>query len=57
VLVDFDAQGAPAERITVRYEYAWGLRALGIAPGPHADLDRLRARDRGDGGFAKPPAW
>jgi hypothetical protein len=57
VLVDFDAQGAPAERITVRYEYAWGLRALGIDPRPHADLDRLRARDRGDGGFAKPPAW
>jgi hypothetical protein len=57
-LVDFDPQPQPGERVTLRYEYASGLRALGIdvRSGPYA-RNRLRERDRGDGGFAKPPAW
>jgi hypothetical protein len=56
-LVDFDARPEPAERVTLRYEYADGLRALGIdVRSWHATRDRLRERDRGDG-FARPPAW
>ncbi len=55
-VVRFDAAGHPAERITLRYEYAPALRALGILPQPHWTRDRLRERDRGDG-FARPPRW
>jgi hypothetical protein len=55
-VVDFEAESSPAERITLRYEYASALRALGILPW-EAARDRLRERDRGDGGFAKPPRW
>jgi hypothetical protein len=57
VVVDFEPERSPAERITLRYEYASGLRALGIHVHPHWTRDRLRERDRGQGGFAKPPAW
>ena len=39
-----------------RYEYAAGLRALGIFPN-HPNRDRLRDRDNGELGFAKPPRW
>jgi hypothetical protein len=58
MLVDFDPMPQAGERVTLRYEYAAGLRALGIDVRPwlHA-RDRLRERDRGEGGFAKPPAW
>ena len=55
-LVDFEAQSAPAERITLRYEYASGLRALGILPWRYT-RDRLQERDRGEGGFVQPPRW
>jgi hypothetical protein len=55
-LVDFEAQSAPAERVTLRYEYASGLRALGILPWRYT-RDRLRERDRGDGGFVQAPRW
>jgi hypothetical protein len=54
-VVRFDAQPRPADTITVRYEYAPALRALGLLPPPW-DRDRLRERERGDG-FARPPAW
>jgi hypothetical protein len=54
-IVDFTPMGVPAERITVRYEYARGLHALGILPRP-GSRDRLSQRDSG-GGFAQPPAW
>jgi hypothetical protein len=54
--VRFVAAGAPAERITLRYEYAPALQALGILPRPWWGRDRLRERDRGEG-FAKPPRW
>jgi len=57
VVVDFEPERSPAERITLRYEYASGLRALGIDVHPRWTRDRLRERDRGQGGFAKPPAW
>lgn len=56
VVVDFEPERSPAERITLRYEYASGLRALGIDLHPRWTRDRLRERDRGQG-FAKPPAW
>ena len=55
VVVDFEPERNPAERLTLRYEYASGLRALGIDPHPRWTRDRLRERDRGQGGFAKPP--
>ena len=54
-LVDFEPESWPAERITLRYEYASALRALGILPW-QATRDRLQERDSG-GGFAKPPRW
>ena len=56
VVVDFEPERNPAERITLRYEYASGLRALGIDVRPLWTRDRLRERDRGQNGFAKPPA-
>lgn len=55
-LVDFDPEARPAERITMRYEYAPALRALGILPWQGA-RDRLQERERGEGGFARPPRW
>jgi hypothetical protein len=54
-VVRFDAQPRPADTVTVRYEYAPALRALGLLPPPW-ERDRLRERERGDG-FARPPAW
>lgn len=57
VVVDFEPERTPAQRTTLRYEYASGLRALGIDVRPAYTRDRLRERDRGQGGFAKPPAW
>ena len=56
MLVDFEPQSSPAERVTLRYEYASALRALGILPAPWWARDRLRERD-GATGFAKPPRW
>jgi hypothetical protein len=57
VVVDFEPERQAAERVTLRYEYASGLRALGIDVGPRWTRDRLRERDRAQGGFAKPPSW
>jgi hypothetical protein len=57
VVVDFEPERSPAESIALRYEYASGLRALGIDIRPLWTRDRLRERDRGQNGFAKPPAW
>ena len=54
-VVRFDAQPAPADTVTLRYEYAPALRALGFLPSPR-ERDRLSERERGDG-FARPPAW
>jgi hypothetical protein len=57
VVVEFEPDRSPAERLTLRYEYASGLRALGILPYPSWNRDRLSERDRGRDGFAKPPGW
>jgi len=57
VVVSFDPESVPAERITLRYEYRSGLVALGILPRPFYGRDRLRERERGVAGFAAPPAW
>ena len=54
--VRFDAADYPAERITLRYEYARSLQALGILPRPRPHRDRLGERERGDG-FAPAPRW
>ncbi len=56
-VVAFDPEPVPAERLTVRYEYARALRALGILPEPWRDRDRLSERENGTDGFAKPPIW
>jgi hypothetical protein len=56
-VVSFDPEPQPADAVTLRYEYASALRALGILPAPYWGRDRLRERDRGVAGFAAPPAW
>jgi hypothetical protein len=56
-VVSFDPCPTAAERLTVRYEYASALRALGILPRQDVGRDRLRERERGEWGFAAPPAW
>jgi hypothetical protein len=55
VVVRFDAEPGPVECVTLRYEYAGALRALGVLPRPWWGRDRLHDRDRGVDGFAKPP--
>jgi hypothetical protein len=56
-VVSFDPERRPADVVTLRYEYASGLRALGILPRPYWGRDRLSERERGLPGFAPPPAW
>ena len=53
VVVSFEPEATPAEQVSLRYEYASALRALGIFP-PAWHRDRLAERDSG---FAKPPRW
>ncbi|HKQ59333.1 MAG TPA: hypothetical protein VJY35_15830 [Candidatus Eisenbacteria bacterium] len=43
------------DHLVLRYEYASGLRALGIQPRNYRD--RIRERENGDLGFAQPPRW
>ena len=50
----FTAASQPTDRFVLRYEYASGLRALGITP---VNGSRVRDRDRGQYGFAQPPGW
>ncbi len=49
----FAAAMSPTDRITLRYEYESGLRALGIFP----RSPRVWERERGELGFAQPPRW
>jgi hypothetical protein len=49
-------EAVAADHLVFRYEYASGLRALGIQPLRGPWRDRLGERD-GDLGFAKPPRW
>ena len=51
----FLAEATPVDRITLRYEYANGLRALGIRI--RNVRDRAFERDNGELGFAQPPRW
>ncbi len=56
-LVDFDPLPTPFQLVTVRYEYASALRALGVLPPQRWTRDRLREREHAEDGFARPPAW
>jgi len=49
----FEAQRWASDQITLRYEYASGLRALGIFP----RQPRVFEREHGELGFAQPPRW
>lgn len=55
-LVDFVPEATPSDSVTLRYEYAPALRALGVLPAPWPPRDRLWERERGDG-FARDPDW
>ncbi len=57
VLVNFNPESSPCQRLTIRYEYASALRALGILPWSPYRADRLRERERGEDGFARPPIF
>ena len=58
VLVSFDPESEPSERVTLRYEYRPALVTLGVLPRRvPPPLDRLRERDRAEPGFAPPPLW
>jgi len=56
VLVSFDPEPEPRERVTLRYEYRPALVALGVLP-PWTWRDRLTERDHAEPGFAQPPRW
>ncbi len=53
----FLAAAGATDRITLRYEYSSGLRALGIVPVRERNRDRVWERERGELGFAQPPRW
>lgn len=49
----FVAESHATDQVVLRYEYASGLRALGITP--WQSRDRIWQRERGELGFAQPP--
>lgn len=51
----FAAEASPVDHLVLRYEYAAGLRALGIRI--WNGRNRLWERERGQLGFAQPPRW
>jgi hypothetical protein len=57
VLVSFDPQPEPSERLTLRYEYRPALVALGVLPPRVSARDRLWQREHAEPGFAQPPRW
>jgi hypothetical protein len=57
VLVSFDPESEPGERVTLRYEYRPALVALGVLPRRELPRDRLGERDHAEAGFAPPPLW
>jgi len=57
VLVSFDPESEPSERVTLRYEYRSALVALGVLPRRVPPRDRLSERDRAEPGFSQPPLW
>jgi hypothetical protein len=58
VLVSFDPESEPSQRVTLRYEYRAALVALGVLPRwLPPSRDRLWERERVENGFAQPPLW
>jgi hypothetical protein len=57
VLVSFDPEPEPRERVTLRYEYRSALVALGVLPPRVSSRDRLWQREHAEPGFAQPPRW
>jgi hypothetical protein len=57
VLVSFDPESTPSERLTLRYEYRPALVALGVLPRVLPPRDRLWEREHAEPGFAPPPLW
>ncbi len=58
VLVSFDPESEPTQRVTLRYEYRPALVALGVLPRwLPPSRDRLSERDHAEPGFAQPPLW
>ena len=57
VLVSFDPEDEPGERVALRYEYRPALVALGVLPRVVPSRDRLWDRDHAEPGFSQPPAW
>ena len=57
VLVSFDPESEPSERVTLRYEYRPALVALGVLPRRMPPRDRLWERESAEPGFAQPPRW
>lgn len=55
--VEFRAVRHATDRVTLRYEYESGLRALGIVPVRHRPAGRTWERERGEYGWAQPPRW
>lgn len=56
VLVSFDPEREPSERVALRYEYRPALVALGVLPRRlPPPRDRLWERDHAEPGFAQPP--
>jgi hypothetical protein len=53
VVVEFEPERVPSDRVTLRYEYRRALAELGLLPS-WPPRDRLQERE---GGFARPPAW
>lgn len=51
----FVPESYATDQLVLRYEYASGLRALGIIP--RGFRDRLWEREHGQLGFAQPPRW
>jgi len=51
----FVPESRATDHLVLRYEYASGLRALGIFP--REFRNRLRERENGELGFAQPPRW
>ena len=51
----FVPQSHAVDHLVFRYEYASGLRALGIRP--QGSRDRIWEREHGELGFAQPPRW
>lgn len=55
VLVSFEPEANPSERVTLRYEYRPALVALGVLPPTRRQPDRLQQREHAEAGFATPP--